>query len=618
MFRSLRSLPEAVRSRFAARLFLIVAAAVVLPAAILFLAGLALFESAVRESVKSELGSSLDRTERDLTSLLADLVAVSGAAANDENIRAALASGRREFEDSRLVDRSFDTILAALPGRESVRYTLVGKDRIYSSWSRNFHDYGFLRGIPIAQAAVRSEGHVVWAGFSPSFVREEADRSFLVSLARVVPAEPASASGLLILQADSDAFRRYFRDRRASQSFATLLVARGAVVMDASTTPVPKAAAASLAALAAGPSGAGAQGADFAARIGGYFAAGRRLTGLPEGLRDQDWSIAVLYDYRELDRRFAGLRALFLPSFAVLLVSALVASFFASRRVVSPLAGLSARMEAWMPEAPGPAPEEAAAQQRATEASGRQDEIGALARSFDRMRAKVGELFASLQREHEVKELFRYRALRAQLNPHFLFNSLASIRWMAIIRKADNIVEALDELSGLLSYGMGKGGDRSSLGDEIDSARRYLSIQNLRYGGRFSLREELGPGLKQAEVLRFMLQPLVENCVIHGYRGLSREGIVEVSGRLEGGTLVVEVADRGEGPLARTPGSGERPSEAGLGLTNVRDMLAIVYGPGSSLELCARDGGGSVAVARLPFVRSRVPAEAGAGQGSRP
>jgi two-component system sensor histidine kinase YesM len=243
----------------------------------------------------------------------------------------------------------------------------------------------------------------------------------------------------------------------------------------------------------------------------------------------------------------------------------------------------------------------------------RQDEIGMLDRSFQRLERKVGELIASLQREHAIKELYRYRALSAQLNPHFLFNSLNSLRWMAILRKADNMVEALDHLSGLLSYSMGKGGDHSTLRGELESVESYLAIQNIRYGGRFVLARNVPEELLGTQVLRFMLQPLVENSVLHGYRGVSSEGLIEVSARIEEGVLVVEVSDRGRGPgqekVGRIPrNSGPDPADAGadaavetgLGMANVRDMLAITCGEGAALELLPRDGGGAVVRIRIP------------------
>jgi two-component system sensor histidine kinase YesM len=605
MPRFIGRIADSIRSRLAARFFVVVAVAVVVPACLLFVAGLALFEGAVRQSVDGELRSSLDRTERDLTQFLADLVAVSGVLANDEEIRRALVSDSPEYERSRMVDRDASAVLAAIPGRDSIRYTILGQGRIYSSWSRNFNDYSFLADLPIVRKAASQSGHLVWEGFGSSFVKEEGENELLVSVARSMPAEQGEPSGVVILQAEREAFRKFFRERRGSSSFSAVILTHGAPLVDTASVPVAKATLEAVTRLAAGLSPEGKDSSGL--RTGGYLATGRRLAGLPAELREQDWSLVVLYDYGDLAHRFASLRALFAPSFIVLLLSALAGSYVAARKIVKPISRLSRRMEAWSPDDPVPdAPGDIAM-------PARQDEIGMLDRSFQRLERKVGELIASLQREHAIKELYRYRALSAQLNPHFLFNSLNSLRWMAILRKADNMVEALDHLSGLLSYSMGKGGDHSTLRGELESVESYLAIQNIRYGGRFVLARNVPEELLGTQVLRFMLQPLVENSVLHGYRGVSSEGLIEVSARIEEGVLVVEVSDRGRGPgqekVGRIPrNSGPDPADAGadaavetgLGMANVRDMLAITCGEGAALELLPRDGGGAVVRIRIP------------------
>jgi len=450
-------------------------------------------------------------------------------------------------------------------------------------------------------------GHVAWEGFDKSFVAEEREWSLLVSAARLFPTDPGlvpagavgnNRIGTLILSAETDAFRKYLRDRRASEAFATLLVARGgSVLVDASNRPLPAEVARAAARALTGPAAAD----DRVLRVGAYLLAGRRLTALPAELSAQDWTIAVLYSYGETSRRFDRLRSYFLPASALLLAAALAVSWFVSRRVVRPIAALSGNMESWRPELaaaealPVPLPD-----------ADRPDEIGRLNRSFFRLQEDIVSLLGRLKREHETRELYRYRSLRAQLNPHFLFNSLNSVRWLAIMRKADNIVEAIDDLSGLLGYSMGKGGDESTLRDELESVERYLAVQNLRYGGRFRTERSVPAELEGAAVLRFMLQPLAENCVVHGYRGASGEGVIEIGAAAADGILTVTVSDRGVGvdPAAlerRLSDEAEGDRDGGLGLRNVRDMLALTYGKDADLALFEREGGGAVVRIRLPL-----------------
>jgi two-component system, sensor histidine kinase YesM len=599
-------------SSLVVRIFAIVALAVAAPASLLFTAALAIFEKAVAESVDAELRTSLDGAERDLTSFLADISAVSGALADDAEVLRAFGPGLSDYERTKALDRAVDGLFMALPGRDAIRWTFLTADGIYTSWPRNFNDYGFLRDSPIARRARELGGHVAWEGFNPSFVVEERAWSILVSTARLFPADPTAATtggdgriGTLIISAETEAFRKYLRDRRVSDRFATLLIARdGETIVDAANRPLPS----GVAKMTAAAISAAGDAREPRARIGDYRMVGRRLSALPSELAAQDWSIAVLYSYGELSSRFDRMSSFFILGSACLFAAALVVSYFVSRRVVRPIVTLSRTMESWRPSADGSAckPPDTLTEGPKSDDARRPDEIGVLHRSFARLQTDIVDLLGRLGREHEIRELYRYRSLRAQLNPHFLFNGLNSVRWLALIRKADNIVKAIDDLSGLLVYSMGKGGDASTLRDELASVENYLAIQNLRYGGRFRLARAVPEELLDAEALRFMLQPLVENCVVHGYKGASGEGVVEITASASDGILATTVADRGAGPdpasIERSLSEGEgEDRETGLGLRNVRDMLVLTYGSRASLELLAREGGGAVVAIRMPL-----------------
>ena len=117
----------------------------------------------------------------------------------------------------------------------------------------------------------------------------------------------------------------------------------------------------------------------------------------------------------------------------------------------------------------------------------RKDEIGSLNRAFVRMSDKLKEAFRRLKAEQEIQERYRYESLRAQINPHFLFNTLTSIRWMAVIRGADNIVESIDALANLLRYSFGRDREQAYIKEELENIKNYVYIQNLRYGDHVSL-----------------------------------------------------------------------------------------------------------------------------------
>ena len=215
------------------------------------------------------------------------------------------------------------------------------------------------------------------------------------------------------------------------------------------------------------------------------------------------------------------------------------------------------------------------------------DEIGELYAAFEQMTCNINDLFEKLDHEYEVKERYRFELLRAQINPHFIFNTLNSIRWMAIIRKQDNIVESIDAMTDMLQYTMNKGSNEVTLKQELDSIRAYIYIQNLRYGGRCKLEVRITEELHNCRMLKFSLQPVVENCIIHGFKDLHTEGLIQIDGLRQGERLCLYVrnngtliADEALKKFEQEKGNGHRDVKqvTGIGMTNVDEIIRMTYG----------------------------------------
>ena len=190
----------------------------------------------------------------------------------------------------------------------------------------------------------------------------------------------------------------------------------------------------------------------------------------------------------------------------------------------------------------------------------------------------------------------RLGALRMQLHPHFLFNSLNAIT--VLVRDGDTagasrMLELLSEiLRQVLRAG---GGHETTLANEIDFLGRYLAIEQVRFSDRLQVSFQIPSELSAAAVPRFLLQPLVENALRHGIGRLSGAGLVEISAKRDGDTLLLTVLDNGPGlhPPAQ-------PS-TGLGLANTRARLAELYGPNATLDVANHPHGGVIATVRLPY-----------------
>jgi two-component system LytT family sensor kinase len=190
----------------------------------------------------------------------------------------------------------------------------------------------------------------------------------------------------------------------------------------------------------------------------------------------------------------------------------------------------------------------------------------------------------------------RLGALRMQLNPHFLFNSLNAIT--VLVRDGANIAASrmLELLSELLRQVLrSEPGHETTLSDELNFIGRYLEIEQIRFSDRLRPRIEAKPALASAGVPRFILQPLVENALRHGIARRSDSGLLEVTARREGSELVLHVRD--DGPGLRT----DPAASLGLGLLNTRSRLATLYGERGTLEIADAAGGGVIATVRLPY-----------------
>jgi len=192
----------------------------------------------------------------------------------------------------------------------------------------------------------------------------------------------------------------------------------------------------------------------------------------------------------------------------------------------------------------------------------------------------------------------RLRYLRAQIQPHFLFNTLHGIAGLVREGERDEAVKIIGLLGRLLRRALAADGEAAvELADEIEDLRTYVDIQRMRFGDRLTVTTDVPPGLASVRVPGILLQPLVENSIRHG---LGPEGgHVHVSAMRENGSVVVEVRDDGAG---FSPGCRE-----GVGLGNLRARLEAMYGDAAELELANRSPRGAGVRIRLPVVSSGMP-----------
>jgi LytS/YehU family sensor histidine kinase len=193
----------------------------------------------------------------------------------------------------------------------------------------------------------------------------------------------------------------------------------------------------------------------------------------------------------------------------------------------------------------------------------------------------------------------RLQALRTQLHPHFLFNTLNAIS--TLVHTAPNLADdMIGNLSMLLRLSLDSATEQEvPLGRELDFLDRYLDIEQIRFGQRLRIEKRIAAESRQALVPTFILQPLVENAIRHGIEPKVSPGVIKIESQRDGESLRVTISDTGVG-LPELADPAARPVE-GIGLSNTRARLQSLYPGGHQFSLHNADSGGCVAEIKLPF-----------------
>lgn len=226
------------------------------------------------------------------------------------------------------------------------------------------------------------------------------------------------------------------------------------------------------------------------------------------------------------------------------------------------------------------------------------DEVGRLTQSFNSMARHLQELMNEVYKKEKEKREQELKALQAQINPHFLYNTLGTVRWMAIMQKANNISEALQALIRLLEFSTKRTAEFVSVEEELEHVAYYAQLLKFRYGGKFELEMDVDPTARQCRTIRFLLQPLVENAVFHGIEAKDGTGRVTVRIRRYGGRVFFSVQDNGVGMDFETVA---HRAFTGVGIQNVNQRLIQYFGPESALQIKSRLGVGTTVYFLIPF-----------------
>jgi len=235
------------------------------------------------------------------------------------------------------------------------------------------------------------------------------------------------------------------------------------------------------------------------------------------------------------------------------------------------------------------------------------NEIGELSRTFHIMITKIKELMEQNMKEQELKRKSELKALQAQINPHFLYNTLDSIVWMAEAKNSEEVVLMTSALAKLFRLSISKGEEIIPVHNEIEHVRSYLIIQQMRYRDKLDFEIDTDPEIYHYKTLKIILQPLVENSIYHGIKNKGGIGIIKIKGKICNDKILLQVIDNGIGMGPEEiknifEKSGKSPRGSGVGVKNVNERIKLYFGKDYGLEFQSEPNQGTTVNVWLPII----------------
>lgn len=281
---------------------------------------------------------------------------------------------------------------------------------------------------------------------------------------------------------------------------------------------------------------------------------------------------------------------------AIVVAAALISSYVLSRKISKPIQALVNAMAEF----------EKNAENFTYQDVGGSSEIASLSQSFDQMVLKIQALMEKVRNEEISLRKTELKALQAQINPHFLYNTLDAIGWLCEEERSQDAVEMVNALARLFRISISKGHELIPIQKEVEHAGSYLKIQNFRYKNQFTYHFDVEESCLPYYCNKITLQPIIENAIYHGIDRMVDEGKIEITIREQGEDILFFIRDNGVGMtkeqcaavLNKEPGD-----QTGIGIKNVNDRIKIYFGEKYGIQIESELDEGTCVTICMPKVR---------------
>ncbi|MCU6709155.1 sensor histidine kinase [Paenibacillus sp. J5C_2022] len=316
------------------------------------------------------------------------------------------------------------------------------------------------------------------------------------------------------------------------------------------------------------------------------------------------WQVMIMLDESVLERSLSFMKAFSALIGLAALLLCLFVSYYLARYVTRPLKQLIGQMK-----------KVSAGDFQTQIAVARQDELGMLGIAFNRMVVKVKQLMEANVRTEIEKKHYELKVLQTQIQPHFLYNTLNSISYLARRGETKEVDAMITNLSALLHFHLDKVQEFVPFSEELDGVNRYVFLMNIRYPGQFILDCDIGEDMTEVLIPKFTLQPVVENAIFHGILPKGELGSIVIAGERIGERIMIQVSDDGVGiptekrkTLLLSAPAAPMTGYYHLGLHSIHERLRLYYGDGCGLSISSPEGEGTT-------ITIVIPAEGGPSHG---
>ncbi len=552
-------------------------------------------ERTIHNKINESIQSTLTLTAMNVEDVMGEMMAAVTVISMNENLIKVLKSPERfnQYDRLRFTDQVMKTAYGTyLTEAENFVTIMDFKGNIYSSWARKKPYYGEFSKSPWYSLILKSKGRFLWLVHQPGFIPGESKAFFTVAKLINEHSFSRDYEGLVMVSIYADDLLKLLNKASPYQLSETYLISKdGPAIVNAAGEKM-------LARFQAEPE----YQRIFTEKNGhALLRLGAERVNLNFGsLRMNDWKIVQLIPEQVVFKEIHRMQRINIIIMAGMLLLFVTITISISYRITMPMKKLRQKMHHFSDDSlEFLAPDQSF------------EEVAKLIETYNKMITKIKDLLAKVELEHKQKEMIRFRALQAQINPHFILNTLNNIKWMAYLSRANEVGEMISALGAIMEASLGRDEDVITLAQEVEYVQNYVYLQKIRYNEKIEASYDIPATLSDCQVVKFILQPLVENCIGHGFDKLRRKGRIKISARQIGNDIAITVQDNGNGmeeakleQLRRSLADGVDPKMTGrIGIKNIHERLRLTYGAEYGLTIDSEKKQGMTVCILLPLRR---------------